>query len=122
MSDMTYFGVVPFERDEEGEMLPGKPREARSEIAARCLAAAMPQRNPALSPSRIPATPPRMGSAVPSFLPASATCRTRCASSKTPDRALRGPAVRPLPANQPSQPSAAHETGTSPAGLFGSPA
>jgi hypothetical protein len=41
MSDMIYFGVVPFERDEAGEILVGKPREARSEIAARCLAAAM---------------------------------------------------------------------------------
>jgi len=46
MSDMTYFGVVPFERDEEGEILPGKPREARSEIAARCLAAAMAATKP----------------------------------------------------------------------------
>jgi hypothetical protein len=41
MSDMTYFGVVAFERDEEGEILAGHPREARSAIAARCLAAAM---------------------------------------------------------------------------------
>jgi hypothetical protein len=41
MSDMTYFGAVPFERDEDGGMVTGNPREARSEIAARCLAAAM---------------------------------------------------------------------------------
>lgn len=41
MSVITYFGAVPFERDEEGEILAGKPREARSEVAARCLAAAM---------------------------------------------------------------------------------
>jgi hypothetical protein len=46
MSDMTYFGAVPFERDEEGEILAGTPREARSEIAARCLAAAMAATKP----------------------------------------------------------------------------
>lgn len=46
MSDMTYFGVVPFERDDQGEILPGKPREARSEIAARCLAAAIAATKP----------------------------------------------------------------------------
>src|SRR5947209_1246186 len=40
MGDMVYFGAMAFERT-EGGMTACKPREARSEIAARCLAAAM---------------------------------------------------------------------------------
>jgi hypothetical protein len=40
MGDMVYFGAIAFERT-EGGMTACKPREARSEIAAKCLAAAM---------------------------------------------------------------------------------
>jgi hypothetical protein len=41
MSEANYFGAVPFERDEDGGVVLGQPREAKSEIAARCMAAAM---------------------------------------------------------------------------------
>ena len=36
-----YFAALPLERDGEGGVVPGEPRETRSEIAAKCLAAAM---------------------------------------------------------------------------------
>jgi hypothetical protein len=41
MSEANYFGAVPFERDEDGGVMVGIPRQAKSEIAARCMAAAM---------------------------------------------------------------------------------
>ena len=46
MSEANYFGAVPFERDEDGGVVLGTPREARSEIAARCMAAAMAATQP----------------------------------------------------------------------------
>jgi hypothetical protein len=41
MAQSMYFAAVPFERDEAGTIMLGEAREARSEIAAKCLAAAM---------------------------------------------------------------------------------
>jgi hypothetical protein len=41
MDDSAYFAAVPFERDEDGAIKAGQAREVRSEIAAKCLAAAM---------------------------------------------------------------------------------
>jgi hypothetical protein len=41
MSDDLYFAAVPFEHDGNGGVIPGRLHEARSEIAAKCMAAAM---------------------------------------------------------------------------------
>jgi hypothetical protein len=38
---MANFGAMPFEADAEGKLVFGKPLRTNSEIAARCLAAAM---------------------------------------------------------------------------------
>ena len=41
MAEITYFAALPLERDKHGAVVAGEPREARSELAAKCLAAAM---------------------------------------------------------------------------------
>ena len=41
LSETMYFAALPLERDGEGGVVPGEIRETRSEIAAKCLAAAM---------------------------------------------------------------------------------
>ncbi|MEA3091821.1 MAG: hypothetical protein QOJ04_3163 [Caballeronia sp.] len=41
MSDDSYFAAIPFEHDGNGGIVAGKPHETRSEIAAKCMAAAM---------------------------------------------------------------------------------
>jgi hypothetical protein len=41
LAETMYFAALPLERDGEGAVVPGTPRETRSEIAAKCLAAAM---------------------------------------------------------------------------------
>ncbi len=41
MSNVTYFVALPFECNEEGELVVGEPREAQSEHGARRIAAAL---------------------------------------------------------------------------------
>jgi hypothetical protein len=41
MSDNAYFAAVPLDHDGNGGVIAGRPHEARSEIAAKCMAAAM---------------------------------------------------------------------------------
>jgi hypothetical protein len=54
MADLTYFVALPFDRNADGELVAGEPREAQSQSAAVRLAAALPRQRPApwLSPAR----------------------------------------------------------------------
>jgi hypothetical protein len=41
MADLTYFVALPFERNSDGELVAGEPRDAQSQSAAVRLAAAL---------------------------------------------------------------------------------